>query len=582
MNIKFNIKKKQLLPVLFIAGLIILVLGFILISNLIKKYTPTKEHMALTEYYKITEDSQVAITLNNSVSNSHATIIGDHIYLDYMFVHDFLNERFYWDAYENILLYTTSSDVISAKADENNYSIGRNSTNYGRPIVKATANSAWIDLEFVKQYSDFAFTLYESPSRLVITNEWKDITISTIKGNTEIREKGGIKSPILKDVKKGETLTILEVGDKWTKVSSEDGIVGYVRSNKVKNTETKTLVSEYTPEKFNHIKVDKTLNFLWHPVFSMNANNEITTILSTTKGVDVLSPSWFKPKDNKGNISSFASSNYVKYAHDHGVEVWGMIKNLDLDSPDIDVNYILTHTSSRQNLVKQLVTQAYQYNLDGINVDFESIKEENVGDGYIQFLRELSVECEKFGIILSTAVQVPIPSNSAYKYSQQADYVDYVCIMAYDQHWGKESGEGPVAATNWVEESIKNTLNEGVPADQLVLGIPFYSRLWILTPNSEVNATEVTYELSRKNYSITNAKKWMDDNISNPTWQEDIGQYYGETKKNGILYKMWLEDETSIELKLKLLQNYKLAGAAFWSSDLDNTSIWEVIIKYIN
>ena len=580
MNI--NIKKKQVLPILIIIGLIILVLGFILISNLIKKYTPTKEHMELSEYYQITEDSQVAITLNNKVLNNHATIINNHVYLDYKFVHDFLNERFYWDINENILLYTTTSDVISAKADQNSYSIGRNNTDYGRPIVKATADSAWIDLEFVKNYSDFTYSIYESPSRLVITNEWKDITICTLKGKTEIREKGGIKSPILKDVKKGDVLTILEVDEKWTKVCSDDGIVGYVRSNKVKNTETKTLVSEYTPETFNHIKVDKAINLLWHPVFSLTANKEITTILSTTKGVDVLSPSWFKPKDNKGNISSFASSDYVKYAHDHDVEVWGMVKNLDLDSPDIDVNYILTHTSSRQNLVKQLVAQAYQYNLDGINVDFESIKEDKVGDGYIQFLRELSVECEKFGILLSTAVQVPIPDNSGFKYSQQADFVDYVCIMAYDQHWGKESGEGPVAALNWVKESIQNTLNEGVPADQLVLGIPFYSRLWTLTPKSEVNATEVTYELSRKNYPIANAKKWMNDNISNPTWLADIGQYYGETKKNGIIYKMWLEDETSIEGKLKLMQEYKLAGAAFWSSDLDNTSIWEVIIKYIN
>jgi len=324
-----NIKKKQVLPILIIVGLIILVLGFILISNLIKKYTPTKEHQDLTEYYNISEESQVAITLNHSVIKNQGTMIDGHVYLDYHFVHDILNERFYWDANENILLYTTASDVISAKADETSYSTGRNSNDYGRAIVKATAESAWVDLEFVKTYSDFTYSLYESPSRLVITNEWKDITVSTLKGNTEIRVKGGIKSPILKDVKKGDVLTILEVDEKWTKVCSEDGIVGYVRSNKVKNTENKTLVSEYTPEKFNHIKVDKTINFLWHPVFSMNANKEISTILSTTKGVDVLSPSWFKPKDNNGNIASLASSDYVKYAHDHGVEVWGMLKNFD-------------------------------------------------------------------------------------------------------------------------------------------------------------------------------------------------------------------------------------------------------------
>lgn len=577
-----NIKKKQVLPILIIVGLIILVLGFILISNLIKKYTPTKEHQDLTEYYNISEESQVAITLNHSVLESQGTMIDGHVYLDYHFVHDILNERFYWDANENILLYTTASDVISAKADETSYSTGRNSNDYGRAIVKATAESAWVDLEFVKTYSNFTYSLYESPSRLVITNEWKDVTVSTLKGNTEIRVKGGIKSPILKDVKKGDVLTILEVDKKWTKVCSEDGIVGYVRSNKVKNTENKTLVSEYTAEKFNHIKVDKTINFLWHPVFSMNANKEISTILSTTKGVDVLSPSWFKPKDNNGNIASLASSDYVKYAHDHGVEVWGMVKNFDLDSSEIDVNYILTHTSSRQNLVKQLVAQAYQYSLDGLNIDFESLKEEEIGDAYIQFLRELSIECEKFDILLSTAVHVPATFNSVYKYSEQANFVDYICIMTYDQHWGQASGEGSVASLDWVEESVKNALAENIPAEQLILGVPFYTKLWKLTPTSEVNSSEVNYIIGFENVGLTSSKNWMNNNISNPEWIEESAQYYGEVVKNGTTYKMWLEDEASIEAKLKLMQEYKLAGAAFWSSDLDNTSIWEVIIKYIN
>lgn len=575
-------KKKQVLPVLVIVGLIILVLLFIVGSKLIEKYTPTKEHKELTEYYGMTDDSQVAITLNNTVLENYGTLMDGHIYLDYKFVHDVLNSRFYWDANENILLYTTATDVIFAKADETSYSIGKSSSEYGRPIVKATAESAWVDLEFVKTYSDFTYSYYESPSRIVITNEWKDITVSTLKGNTEVRFKGGIKSPILADVKKGDVLTILEVDEKWTKVCTSDGITGYVRSNKVKNTETKTLVSEYKEETFKHIKKDKTINFLWHPVYSKAANSEISSILSNTKGVDVISPSWFKLKDNKGNISSYATSDYVTYCHNHGVEVWGMVKNLDLDSNDIDVNYILTHTSTRQNLVNQIVSQALQYNLDGINIDFEQLSESKIGDAYIQFLRELSIKCENNDIILSTAVYTPAAYNSVYKYGEQTDFVDYVCLMAYDQHWGQGSGEGSVAALDWVAEGVKNTLDEGVPADQLILGMPFYTKLWKLTPTSDDSAVETSYMIGFENLGLTSAKKWMNNNISNPVWVEDVGQYYGEVVKNGVTYKMWLEDEASIEAKLKLMQEQKLAGAAFWSSDLDNTSIWDVIIKYIN
>lgn len=575
-------KKKQILPILIAVALITLVLLIIGVVKLIEKYTPSKEHLSLKEYYNVSEESQVAITLNNSVLDSYGTIINDHIYLDYEFVHDVLNDRFYWDANENILLYTTASHVISAKAEENNFYVGKSSSDYGRPIVKAHATSAWVDLEFVKKYSDFKYSFFESPSRLVITNEWKEITVSVLRGNTEVREKGGIKSPILADVKKGDVLTIIDADEKWTKVCTEDGIVGYVPSNKVKKTEPLTLVSEYEAESFHHIKKNKTLNFLWHPVYSKGANSEIITILSTTKGVDVVSPTWFELKDNKGNIASLASTDYVTYAHDHGVEVWALLKNFALSNGNVDTNYVLTHTSSRQNLVNQIVSQALQYNLDGINVDFEGISESELGDAYIQFLRELSIKCENNDIVLSTAVAIPTSFNGVYKYSEQADFVDYVCMMAYDQHWGQASGEGSVASLDWVEESVKNILAEGIPSDQLLLGVPFYSKLWNLTPTSDEDDEDVSYIIGFKNLGLTSAKNWMNENISSPEWLDECGQYYGETVKAGVTYKMWLEDATSIEEKLKVMQEYKLAGAAFWSSDLDNTSIWEVILRYIN
>lgn len=575
-------KKKQILPVLIIIALILLVILFMVGSKLIEKYTPTKEHMDLTEYYNITEESQVAITLNHTVLENHATLIDGHVYLDYNFVHDVLNSRFYWDANENILLYTTAEDIVSAVTAATSYNIGKSSIDYGRAVVKATGESAWVDLEFVKTYSDFTYSYYESPSRLVINNEWKEITVSTLKKDTEVRVKGGIKSPILSDVKKGDVLTILEEDETWTKVCTADGITGYVKSSFVKNTDTKTLVSESEPETFHHITSDKPISLLWHPVYNKSGNNDITSILSETKGVTVMCPSWFKLKDNNGNLTGYASNDYVNYCHNNGVEVWGMVKNLDLDSEDIDINYILTHTSVRQNLVNQIIAQALQYNLDGINIDFEQLSESEIGDGYIQFLRELSIKCENNDIVLSTAVYTPAPYNNVYKYGEQTDFVDYIAIMTYDQHWGQQSGEGSVAALNWVEECINNTIHEGVPAEQILLGVPFYTRLWKLTPTSDESATELTYQITRENLGLTSGKKWMENNISEPVWLEDCGQWYGELQQDGVIYKMWLEDSDSIEKKLALLQKYKLAGAAFWSSALDNTSIWEIIIKYIN
>ena len=573
-------KRPEALPILIAVGCVLLVLTFVLVSKLIDKYTPSKEHQALTEYYNLQDESQVAIILNHTIHEDYATMINGHVYLDYQFVHDVLNERFYWDANENILLYTTASDIISAKADDTTYNEGKNSQNFGRPIVKATGSSAWLDLEFVNKFSDFQYQIYESPSRIVIINEWKEINVSSLKGNSEVRLEGDIKSPILTEIKKGETVTILESGKQWAKVCTSDGIVGYTRSNKLKSITKQTLSSNFKPEVFDHLKLDKTINMLFHTVSGKAANSEITTILSTTKGVDVLSPSWFKLKDNKGNISSYASTDYVTYAHNHDVEVWGVVKNFDLDSSDIDINQILTRTSARHNLVNQIVSQALQYNLDGINVNFKNLEESILGDSYIQFIRELSIKCEDNDIILSTSVYVPVASNDVYRYSEQSDFVDYTCLMAYEQHFGQTSGEGSVSALNWVKENVTAALNQGIPADQMILTIPFYTKLWKLTPTSDDE--ETPYIIGFENLGLTSAKRWMNNNISNPSWLEDCAQYYGETVKNGIIYKMWLEDETSIEAKLKLMQECKLAGSAFWNSDLDNTSIWEIIIKYIN
>lgn len=572
--------KKKYFPVLITGGCIVLVLLIIGTILLVKKYTPSKERMDLTEYYNITTESQVAITLNDNLCDVYGTLIDGHVYLDYQFVHDYINARFYWDSNENILLYTTASNVISANAGSTGYYIGKSSKDYGRVIVKATADSALIDIDFLNAYSNFTYHYYESPSHVVITGERDELTTATVKKDTQIRHKGGIKSPILCDIKKGTTITILENSEKWTKVCTEDGINGYIRSNLLKDSKTINPEENFPEEEFLHIKKDEPINLIWHQVSKTSTNLKISELISSCKGVNVVSPTWFRLTDNEGNISSLASKDYVDYCHNHDVEVWALVSDFEVDG--VDSSYILTHTSARQNLVNQLIAVALQYNLDGINVDFEStnLTNESVGDGYIQFIRELSIKCENNDIILSTDVRIPAAYNNFFNYKEQGNFTDYIILMAYDEHWGPSSGEGSVASLNWVEKAVTNTLKEGVPADQIVLGMPFYCKLWNITPTSENEETE--YLVGCENMSMASAKKWMESNVSEPVWLEDCGQWYGETTQNNITYKMWLEDTDSLEKRLSLMQEYSLSGAAFWSYYWSNTSVWDTIIKYIN
>uniref|UniRef100_UPI0040578D0B glycosyl hydrolase family 18 protein n=1 Tax=Agathobacter sp. TaxID=2021311 RepID=UPI0040578D0B len=571
---------KKALPILIVAGFIFLVLCFIIGSALLERYTPTKERMELTDYYEITDESQVAITLNQTVLDSYGKLIDGHIYLDYHFVHDILNSRFYWDSNENILLYTTSNEVISAKSDSSTYTVSKSTNDYGRAIVKANADSAWVDMEFVKAYSDFTYTIYENPNRVVINNSWEEITTASVKKNTQVRQKGGIKSPILSDVAKNDTVTVLEADKKWTKVCTEDGITGYIRSNYVKNTKQTAPASEFVPETFSHIKIDKPINLVWHQVYGSSSGAQASELLTKTKGVNVVSPTWFKVKNNNGDISSIANTDYVSYCHSQGVQVWGLISNFEDDS--VDTSYLLTHTSSRQNLVNQLIGVALQYNLDGINVDFESMNGPEVGDGYIQFIRELSIKCANNDIILSVDVPVPAAYNNFYHYTDLALFADYVVVMAYDEHYSQASGEGSVASLSWTEEAINNLLAEEVPADQILFGIPFYTRLWNLTPGTAEDSSESAYIIGFENLGMNSASKWMADNIEEPVWLDDCGQYYGECEKNGKIYKMWLEDNASLEARLQLMNEYNLAGAAFWKYGLESSTSWDVIIKYIN
>ncbi|MDD6638310.1 MAG: glycosyl hydrolase family 18 protein [Lachnospiraceae bacterium] len=575
--------KKKALPVLVVCALIVIIVAITGISALIKKYTPSKERQELSEYYNLTSEDQVAIILNNEVIETTAKMIGDHVYIDYQFVHDSLNPRFYWDANENILLYATARDLISAEADSNSYLVTKSSIDYGRPIVKATSDSAYIDLDFVKEYSDFTYEYFSDPNRIIVYNTWGNYEVATVRRNTHIRVKGGIKSPILADVKEKDQLCILEVGDNWTKVMTNDGVVGYVQGKRLSGTTENTRSSDYEPEVFAHITKDFEICMAWHQMTTRAVNSDVASVLASTKGINVISPTWFYLNDNNGGIADLGSTDYVNYCHSQGVEVWALVSNLE--NSDVDTTYVLTHTSTRQNLVNQIVSVAIQYNLDGINLDFEALNREEVGDAYIQFVRELSIKCENNGIVLSIDNYVPTSYTSFYNRSEQANFADYVVIMGYDEHYAG-SDEGSVSSLGWVRQGVIDTLAE-VPANQVILGMPFYTRVWALTPDEEAGDNDdidanILYSVSSQVYGMRSANNLLANYGVEKQWLEDSGQNYAEFESEGITYKVWLEDSASAEARLKLMDEYELAGASFWKLGFETSDVWDTIIKYIN
>ena len=575
--------KKKTIPILTVCALIVIIVAIIGGSVLLRKYTPSKEHKDLTSYYNITADNQVAIVLNNELTSSYATLIDGHIYVDYNFVHDTLNSRFYWDHNENILLYATSRDLISAEADSNKYLITKSSVDYGRPVVKANSDSAYIDLDFVKEYTDLTYKYIKDPNRIIITNQWGDYETASVKKNSTVRVKGGIKSPILKDITETTDVTVIEQGDKWSKILTADGIIGYVQNKRMSDISTKTRTSDFTPDTFAHITKDFNICMAWHQVTNSSANANIASVLSSTKGVNVISPTWFYLNDNNGNLANLASLDYVNYCHSQGVEVWALVSNLE--NKDADSAEVLTHTSKRQNLVNQIVSMAIQYNLDGINLDFESLNQSKVGDAYIEFVRELSIKCANNGIVLSVDNYVPTSYTAFYNRAEQANFADYIVIMGYDEHYAGGDA-GSVSSIGWVKQGVADTLTE-VPADQIILGMPFYTRLWHLTPKDtsskdSSDSNDSSYDVSSKIYGMRAADALLTDNDVTKTWDQESGQNYAEFTNGDSTFKVWLEDANSAEERLKIVKDNKLAGASFWKLGFETSDIWNTIIKYTN
>ena len=569
-------RKKKTIPrgYVYIAALVAVLFVAIFIAYYIKKYSPTKEHMSLDDYFAIERENEAAVVLNGDYkvpteeeNHSYAIVQDKNVYLELGFVKEYIDDGYVYDPSEITLRYATDSAVYTATVGSADYTIDKSNNSLEHSAVIAAEDTVYIATDYIGLLSDFQVNYFDNPDRVFIETVGASCDLATAKGKGQIRKLNGPKSPVLEDVTKGEQLYVIRDTGKWSFVISENGVMGYIRNNRF-NIAEKTEVAANLPErKYNHILLGKDISLLWHQVTNQAANADIANVLSDSGKVNVISPTWFYLNDNKGGIASIASSSYVSVCHANNIQVWGLVSNLE--DPNVDTTTVLNTTSARDTLVNNLIAQAITYGLDGINVDIEQLSGA-AADGYIQFIKELSIKCEKNDIVLSVDNYVPSASSAIYSRSEQAKYADYVVIMAYDEHYSGSEEAGSVASLDWVTEGVDATLQE-VPAEQTILGIPFYCRVWEVASDGSVSSTA---------YGINSIQSYLRTNGVNTAWDETEGQYYGEYTKGDVTYKIWVEDETSIEKKLELMKEKKLAGGAFWKKGFDSTGVWNIIAKY--
>lgn len=519
-----------------------------------KKYSPVKEWADSGELFQVNGD-QVALILNEELQEEKGVYAEGQTYLPVEWVNEQLNERFYWDSIENILVYALPDSIVYADEE----TLG----SMGSHLLLKKEGQVYLSAGLVANYTDVRMETFdkEDVKRIYINNLWEEETTAVIKKDSSIRVRGGVKSLIAAEALKGSQVKVLDQMDKWSYVRTDSGYLGYIQNKRLSQVQVSVPESSFQAPVYESQSLGERVCLAWHQVTTMAGNDTLDSMLEGTKGINVISPTWFALSDNQGNFKSLASKSYVDNAHSRGLQVWALLDNF---SKDVQTEKLLAPTSTRKKLIAGLMDQVERYDIDGINLDFEGIKKE-AGPHYVQFIRELSVECRKKGIILSVDNYVPAAYNEFYNRREQGIVADYVIVMGYDEHYA--GGEmGSVASLPYVEQGIKNTL-QSVPKEKLINGIPLFTRVW----------TEKDGETTSTAMGIEKAEQWVAENEVDLTWDDQLGQYYGQLVGEESSQYIWMEDSRSIELKIKAVEDSNIAGVACWKLGFEPEELWEVI-----
>ena len=564
--------KKKVIPAIIIIALIFVIGGIYAGQLYYQHFSYSNEKADLNEYFDIADEQDTAIVFGNEIIEERAKFLDGYYYMDFDSVQKYLNERFYYGEADNSLFYTTASKVIISEIGSSSWTDsqgGSGTEDYA--ITRMEGDVLYVALEYVKKYTNFFYQGFTQPNRIQLTTSWDEHQVATINKNTQLRTRGGVKSEILTELSKDDTVIVLEQMETWSKVKSSDSLIGYVENKRLENISAVTPipVTDYVEEEYTSISRDHKINLGFHTVYAKAGNDTLLSSIANTKALNVVAPTWFSITSNDGDVRSFGASSYVKTAHDKNMEVWGVVDNFNSEQ-EISTSEFLSRYSSRKKAIDMLVEYANEYGLDGINLDFEMIAAKD-GQSYVEFIRELSIAMRQNQLVFSIDNYVPMNFNDYYDLKEQGIVADYVIIMGYDEHYAGSSEAGSVASLSYVENGIINTIKKVDPS-KVINAVPFYTRIWHSSNGS----------LSSEAVGMQMANEYVSNHNLELTWDANAGQNYGEyTSSDGTLNQIWLEDATSIGEKINAMKSSNIAGIAAWRLGLETADIWDVIASYV-
>lgn len=558
-------KRKKLMVIAVIA--LVAVLG--IAGFLVYRFIPSNTVRSGYKYFDVKEDvdNEYVIIQNGEKIDEKALMIGDHLYFSRKFTFDNFNKRFYYDSESDAVLKTDGNTTWIFKAGENSYtSTSGKKEDDGYPVIVKVDDTLYVAADYAIQDGGFAYSTYSEPQRVILKTKYETYTEVEVQSDTQVRFRGGVKSDILEEVSTGDRLIYRKDVGGWLEVETPSGYIGYVKSSATKPIE-ENAIENFTPIRSYVNAQDRPgeLCITWYQLGSKMENSDIDKNLIGIEATNVLSPTWFAITDDKGSMTDSGSGELTQKMHDRGIKVWGLVNDF---ATNIDRDSFMASKAVREKVINNLIQAANKYNLDGINIDFEKISKPG-SEHYLQFLRELALECRANGLVLSVDDARPYAFNYQYEVGEQAAYVDYVILMAYDEHYNG-SEPGSVASLTFTEEGIQAMLRSGVPANQLVLGMPFYTRVYFTDKNGNVTSNAVSMQVANQ----------ICDDAGAPGTQVDGQTFRSYENDEGKLVQVWIENSSSLELRMKLMEQYNLAGSAQWKLGMEEKKVWEVIRKY--
>ncbi len=563
---KNNAKAFIMLALLILSFLIISTLGYFAIS----KFMDNRKIQSLDSYYGDYKFATINDTFVN-IGNYDVMYLGEPS-LPVTFIQGYIDEYMFWEPDTNRVTVTTDSEVIKMKTDDLTYYINEEPMKFTVSSYR-DENEAYIPKSILETLYPIKVEYIEESGIILIEDYSKEYNSAEIKRNTPLKYKANKESANIVILSKGDKVKVYETDGDYTRVQTQNGYIGFIlnkRLGKTDKVQPSIIVEEHKPN-----IDDEKIMLLWDQVTNTSASNT-RALEQIPKGVNVLSPTFFSfdKNLNDGTIVSVASSSYVRNAHNQDVQVWALITdNFSTTMNDT----VLRNADTRDYVINQLVGYVRMYNLDGINIDFEAVPPRNA-EYFIQFLRELAPKLREEGAVLSVDTYVPSKWSMYYNRKAIGETADYICVMTYDEYTSVSETTGPVASKDFVDKGIADTLNE-VPKEQIIMGIPFYTRVW------RVDAQDPT-NFSIKNYSMDSAYSFFRNNGAQIVYDEATGYNYAKfkTMERGkeIYYEAWLEQEDSIKTKMEIYNKHDVQGVAIWKRGLEQKNSYKIIRERLN